>query len=90
MNTPIEEAIRIVGSQSGLATAIQPKHPKVKQQHVWKWLRAGKIPAEYVLAIEHATGGKVTRYQLRPDVFGQDPNHVHVNVLQPEPPNEVA
>lgn len=31
-------------------------------------------PAHHCLAIEEATGGKVTRYQLRPDVFGPAPN----------------
>lgn len=28
-----------------------------------------RTPAERVLAIEKATGGKVTRYELRPDIY---------------------
>lgn len=46
----------------------------VKQQHVWNWLhRDRKAPAGSVLAIEAAVRGAVTRYELRPDVFGQPP-----------------
>lgn len=33
-----------------------------------------RVPAEYCRRLEHATGGKVTRYQMRPDVFGHGPN----------------
>lgn len=44
----------------------------VKQAHVWNWLNKGRrqVPAEYAVAIERATNKRVTRYQLRPDVFG--------------------
>lgn len=74
MNTPIEQAVSIAGSQSELARRIG-----VRQGYVWKWLQSGKPPAERVLAIEEATGGRVNRYQLRPDVFGADPNHCGVD-----------
>ena len=48
---------------------------RIYQSHVGKWLHATKqgIPAEYCRAIEQATNGKVTRYELRPDVFGVGP-----------------
>lgn len=72
-STPIEKAVQLVGGQSALAISIQHKHPNVRQQHVWKWLRAKRVPLEYVPAIEQATGGQVTRYQLRPDFFGAEP-----------------
>lgn len=39
-------------------------------QAVYKWEKTGKVPAEHCRAIEFATRGKVTRYGLRPDVFG--------------------
>ena len=71
METPIELAVRRAGGQTALAKAIRASHPKVKQQHVWKWLRARTVPAERVLAIEAATG--ISRYDLRPDVFGPPP-----------------
>ena len=67
--SPLKKAIEIVGSQSALARACG-----VKQAHVWNWLNKGrrKVPAEYAVAIERATNKRVTRYQLRPDVFGDD------------------
>lgn len=72
---PLKRAIKLVGGQSALALALKPKHPKIKQSHVWNWLYRDKagVPAEYCQNIEEATGGQVTRYQLRPDVFGSAP-----------------
>lgn len=65
----LQKAVELVGGQSSLAKAIG-----VKQQHVWNWLnRDGKPAAEHVLGIEAATNGAVTRYDLRPDVFGPAP-----------------
>jgi DNA-binding transcriptional regulator YdaS (Cro superfamily) len=37
-----------------------------------QWLRRG-VPARRCVAIERVTQGKVTRYALRPDVFGAGP-----------------
>jgi DNA-binding transcriptional regulator YdaS (Cro superfamily) len=63
----LQRAIRIVGGQTALARACGRG---CKQQHVWNWLnRDLKVPAEFVLAIEHATRGLVTRHQLRPDIY---------------------
>lgn len=42
----------------------------VTREAVRKWRQ---IPAEHCIAIEKATGGQVTRYGLRPDVFGSEP-----------------
>ena len=68
---PLKIAVQAVGGQSALARAIN-----ARQQDVWYWLNVGKaVPAEYCRAIEAATGGKITRYQLRPDVFGDAPDH---------------
>ena len=42
----------------------------VTPQAVSEILRKGKkVPAEWCLAIEEATGGKVTRHDLRPDLY---------------------
>ena len=61
----LKQAIKIVGGQSALARACD-----VKQGHVWNWLnKSGKCPAEHVLGVEEATGGKVARHQLRPDLY---------------------
>ena len=64
--SPIAKAIEIVGGQSALARAIGGS---VKQAHVWYWLNADRVPPEHCAAIEAATAGKVTRHELRPDVF---------------------
>lgn len=63
----MQRAVRIVGGQAALARACGKG---CRQQHVWNWLnRDRQIPAEFVLAIERATGGQVTRHQLRPDIY---------------------
>ena len=59
----LQAAVDQVGGQVALAAAIG-----VKQQHVWNWLnRGGNVPPKYCASIELATGGAVTRRQLRPD-----------------------
>jgi len=64
--TPYEalcEAVEKAGSQSALARICA-----VSQTTVWKWLQSSKrVPAEYVLRIEAATG--VSRHHLRPDIY---------------------
>jgi len=63
----LSRAIENLGSQSALARACG-----VKQGHVWHWLNKSRnVPADYVLTIEAATGGAVTRHELRPDIFGK-------------------
>lgn len=83
MITPLQKAIELVGGQVALATAIREWHQangrevRVAQGHVWNWLNTTKTPmppAEHCRAIEDATGGQVTRYDLRSDVFGENPN----------------
>jgi hypothetical protein len=46
----------------------------ISQPAVHRWRARGKAPADRVIYLEHATQGKVTRYQLRPDVFGPAPD----------------
>lgn len=67
---PIQRAVQICGGQTGLAKAIGGS---VKQAHVWKWLRSGRVSAERALEIERATNGAVSKYDLRPDIFGPTP-----------------
>lgn len=72
MIEPLKKAVEIAGGQAHLARAIG-----VRQQHVWNWLnRDRKTPPEHVVAIERAVLGQVTRYDLRPDVFGEPPEIV--------------
>lgn len=68
MENPLQKAVEITGGQTQLAKLIG-----VRQSHVWNWLNRslGVVPADYCRAIEEATNGAVTRYELRPDVFGE-------------------
>lgn len=61
----LQRAVEIVGGQTALAEKLG-----VKQGHIWYWLnKANRAPAEQAIAIEAATGGQVTRHQLRPDIY---------------------
>ncbi|HEX6957830.1 MAG TPA: molecular chaperone TorD family protein [Ferrovibrio sp.] len=65
MAEALTKAIAIVGGQTQLARLLG-----VKQANVWHWLKkAERVPGEYVLAIEKATGGQVSRHDLRPDLY---------------------
>jgi TorA maturation chaperone TorD len=58
-------AVEIVGGQARLARILG-----VTQPNVWHWLhKSERVPGEYVLKIEQATGGKVSRHDLRPDLY---------------------
>ena len=60
-----ERIIDIVGSQTELARVLGVKQPSVNN-----WMIRARVPAERVLEIEKLVGGQVTRYEMRPDVFG--------------------
>ncbi len=40
----------------------------VKQPHVWKWLKTGRVPTERVHSVARASEGKVLPHELRPDL----------------------
>lgn len=65
----IQRAAKVCGGGTALAKALGLTAPCVYQ-----WLNGTRpVPAERCRAIEAACGGKVTRYELRPDVFGESP-----------------
>lgn len=66
---PLVRAIEIAGSQAALGKLIG-----ASQQRVWTWLHnlEGKVPAEFVLPIEAATDGAVSRHELRPDLYPRE------------------
>lgn len=63
----IETAVAKAGNTSILARHLGISHTAVR-----KWRLMGRPPADRVLAIEAITG--VSRYELRPDVFGPAPD----------------
>jgi len=67
---PIDRAVDIVpGGQAELARSIS-----VTPQALNQWVKGIRpVPAKHCIAIELATNGAVTRYQLRADVFGDAP-----------------
>lgn len=68
MSTALDMAIQVLGSQAALA-----RHLGIRPQAVQQWTITGRAPAQRCLAVEHATRGSVSRYALRPDVFGPAP-----------------
>ena len=62
----LKQAIEAAASQSALGRICG-----VSQTAVWKWVQSSKrLPAEYVLRVEAATG--VSRHWLRPDIYPVD------------------
>lgn len=69
--TALLDAIAHCGGQAGLARTLSAALGKpVSQQRIWNALhRDRSLPAEWCLAIEQATGGRVSRHALRPDLY---------------------
>ncbi|CAH1653415.1 hypothetical protein CHELA1G11_10633 [Hyphomicrobiales bacterium] len=66
VNDHLHRACEIVGGQTALADILG-----VRQSTLHYWLNRSKrgVPAHYVLPIEAATYGAVSRHQLRPDIY---------------------
>lgn len=63
-----EPAFKIAIRVAGGATAVA-RRLNLTRGAVSKWARC---PAEHVLALEEMSGGRVSRHEIRPDVFGPD------------------
>ena len=71
-NKPLSKAVDLAGGQAALARKLTEHLGRpFRQGHVWNWLfRDGSpLPAEVVIPIEHIVEGKITRHQLRPDIY---------------------
>lgn len=62
----IEQAIEAAGGLTKLADSL-----KVSPQVIFNWRKRG-VPAERVLDVERATDGRVTRHELRPDLYPEE------------------
>lgn len=65
----LSRAISLFGSQAALSRALGLRSPMA----VSHWRRNGVVPIARCIDIERATGCQVTRYDLRPDIFGPAP-----------------
>jgi DNA-binding transcriptional regulator YdaS (Cro superfamily) len=72
--TALRKAVKLAGGQAPLASELSRiTRRNVTQAHVWNWLnRNHTLGAEWVIPIEQAVGGVVTRHQLRPDLYPLD------------------
>lgn len=61
MEENLQRALDIVGGATALARRLG-----ITKQAVSQWPR---VPPERVLAVEDATNGAVTCYELRPDIY---------------------
>lgn len=66
MADQLQRAIDLIGSAAELARMLG-----IRRSAISPWERC---PAEHVLELEYRTEGRVTRYQLRPDIFGRRAN----------------
>ena len=64
MDDAIKKVVDVVGSKAAIA-----RHLGITKGAVSQWTI---IPAEHVLEVEKLTGGRVTRYELRPDRYPID------------------
>ena len=63
-DSALERAIEVVGGVVSLADSLG-----ISKQAVSGW---EQCPADRVLQVEAATNGVVSRYKLRPDIFGRE------------------
>jgi DNA-binding transcriptional regulator YdaS (Cro superfamily) len=63
--TALQRAVKLVG-----APAIA-RSCGISRQSVYKWLRKGYPPVERCEAVEQATGGRITRFDLLPPTFSR-------------------
>lgn len=73
--TIFEKIIEITGTQVELVKRLNLITKKRKEkktltpQALTRWRK--QIPADRVIDIETAVNGKITRHQMRPDIFGK-------------------
>lgn len=62
----LDKACELLGGQGRLAHVLGISSPSITE-----WRARQRVPLARCRAIEAATAGRVTVYQLRPDVFGE-------------------
>jgi DNA-binding transcriptional regulator YdaS (Cro superfamily) len=79
METGISKAIRLAGSQTALGNLLG-----LTPQAIQKWATQGFVPGDRCREVEMKLGAQVTRYELNPAVFGDDPSLDESSRLQRE------
>lgn len=70
INSVLAEAVRAAGNQTAFGRLIGKRQSSVRE-----WLLNDRpLPAEFVLAVEEATG--VSRHRLRPDIYPEPTSSV--------------
>ena len=69
----VKQVVDAAGGQTALARRLCRKNPKLKAQHIQKWLRSGRVPPLYCKEIELLFGNRYSAERLRPDIFGPPP-----------------
>jgi len=68
METGIQKAVRLAGSQTALGEGVG-----LTPQAVQKWVDQGYVPVKRCRAVEDLLKGAVTRCELNPEIFGNSP-----------------
>jgi DNA-binding transcriptional regulator YdaS (Cro superfamily) len=79
---PIRKAVALAGGPTRLAAELG-----IRPQTVSMWMARGRVPAGQVIALEHATGGAVTRYELRADIYPRERSQHHGGGFLDAPPH---
>lgn len=66
---PVMDALKAYLQKPGNSQAALAAKLGLSQPAVAKWFKRGQVPPGRVLKIEAATGGDVTRHELRPDLY---------------------
>ena len=62
----LRKAISLFDNEKHFCEAIN-----ISYQQLWNWInREGQVPVYYCKVIERVTHGKVTKEDLRPDIYG--------------------
>jgi DNA-binding transcriptional regulator YdaS (Cro superfamily) len=70
MDTAIAQAGRIIGGPTKMAQRLGVLTGRpLTSQAVSNWFRTGRVSAAWAIPIETLTEGKITRNQLRPDLY---------------------
>ncbi|MCQ2989026.1 helix-turn-helix domain-containing protein [Pseudomonas tremae] len=67
---PVDTVVRLAGGQAKLARLCSTSQPRI-----WQCInRNQRVPADLVIPFERAVEGKVTRHELRPDLYPVEEN----------------